>query len=50
MVVQVDALDKGGEEKESRRDGAKERWVLEKHCIVWYSKKVQRRPRDEKRG
>ena len=50
MVVQADALDKGGGEKESRRDGAKEGWVSIKHCIMWCSKKVKRRPRDEKKG
>ena len=48
MVVQADALDKGGGEEESRRDGAKERLVLEKHRIVWCSKSVKRRPSDEK--
>ena len=34
VVVQADALDKGGEEKQSRRHGAKQHWVLEKHRIV----------------
>ena len=42
VVVQADALDKGGGEKERRRDGAEERWVLEKHRIVWCSKKSEK--------
>ena len=36
VVVQANALDKGGAEHKSRRDGAKERWFLKKYRIVWY--------------
>ena len=36
VVVQANALDKGGAEQKSRRDGAKERWFLKKYRIVWY--------------
>lgn len=36
VVVQANALDKGGGEQKSRRDGAKERWFLKKYRIVWY--------------
>ena len=41
MVVQADTLDKGGGEKESQRDGTKERWTFQQHRVVWCSKKAK---------
>ena len=49
-VVQADALDKGGGEKESQCDSVKKHWVLEKHCIMLCLKKVKRQPSDQKKG